>query len=590
MRWSMAVPRLVVALVPTLAACSDNTLSTRVVGEAAPSCAVVSPEADDELSPGEPVPLCVVLSDGDTPVSELTVTWSSDLDGELGTGEAVDAEGQSCVSVALSAGSHALDAVAVDPEGLSGSCTGSAEVEASAELGVAIDPQEPATGDDLVATASELPDGTSSDDLQWAWTVDGTAVEALTDDTVPAEQTSRGEVWSVRVSLAETQAQADVTIRNTPPETPAPWLDPEPPVETLDGLSCGLDELPDDADGDAVSVVFTWMLDGEVWTGEVESLEHPGDALSVALLDEDQEWTCSVTASDGADDSEPGTTSTTVEERRWEQVTAGTWHVCARDDVGRVSCWGQDDNGQVSTTPSEAGFVDIQAGWRHTCGLLDTGELRCWGIDDGGDYDKGQVGDVPGGTGWHALGVAGSNNCAVDSSGALQCWGNDDDGRSDPPGGSDWVEVAGGVSWLCAADSAGDVSCWGEHANGVGDGPGEALHALAGGVFACGLRTDETALCWGSDSDGQITDLPSGTFVELSPGERHGCGVRTDETLACWGTDHIGEASPPSGTFLSVGASFQSGDETDFYSCGVDTEHELHCWGSDVNGQQSDIP
>ena len=75
-------------------------------------------------------------------------------------------------------------------------------------------------------------------------------------------------------------------------------------------------------------------------------------------------------------------------------------------------------------------------------------------------------------------------------------------------------------------------------------------------MHTCGVRTDGTVACWGSNSYGQATP-PAGTFSQVSAGGYHTCGVKTDATLACWGYNDFGQATPPAGTFTDVSA----GDE-----------------------------
>lgn len=75
----------------------------------------------------------------------------------------------------------------------------------------------------------------------------------------------------------------------------------------------------------------------------------------------------------------------------------------------------------------------------------------------------------------------------------------------------------------------------------------------AGAVQTCGVRADETVVCWGDDRSGKIRP-PGGTFKSVSAGTSFTCGVRSDETVACWGEDEYGQARPPAGKFRSVSA------------------------------------
>lgn len=126
---------------------------------------------------------------------------------------------------------------------------------------------------------------------------------------------------------------------------------------------------------------------------------------------------------------------------------------------------------------------------------------------------------------------------------------------------------------------------------------GTFLQISVGGHHSCGILTDKTVACWGLNSEGQATP-PNGTFLQISAGYWHTCGVRTDNTLACWGSNDpywrhnpgkedpyltqwkdvetLGQATPPSGTFLQVSAGGR-------HTCGVRTDYTVACWGSHLS-------
>ena len=60
----------------------------------------------------------------------------------------------------------------------------------------------------------------------------------------------------------------------------------------------------------------------------------------------------------------------------------------------------------------------------------------------------------------------------------------------------------------------------------------------AGPAHSCGLRTDGTIHCWGTNDFGQ-TDAPRGSFQAVSAGSTHSCGLRTDGTIRCWGSNKV---------------------------------------------------
>ena len=119
------------------------------------------------------------------------------------------------------------------------------------------------------------------------------------------------------------------------------------------------------------------------------------------------------------------------------------------------------------------------------------------------------------------------------------------------------------------------------------DAPGssasDSARIAAGGGHSCGIRTDATLTCWGSnDSRGNHAgqaDPPPGQFTAVSAGLVHSCGIRTDATLTCWGSNtdddgnHTGQTDPPHGQFTAVSAGA-------VHSCGIRTDGTLTCWGS----------
>ena len=122
---------------------------------------------------------------------------------------------------------------------------------------------------------------------------------------------------------------------------------------------------------------------------------------------------------------------------------------------------------------------------------------------------------------------------------------------------------------------------------------GTFLAVSAGGVVSCGLRTDSTVACWGSNDEGQ-TDAPDGVFQSVSTGYSHSCGVRADSTVVCWGSDldprgeRAGQSDAPDGLFQSVSAGGA-------HTCGVRDDQTVACWGSDLDPRgeragQSDAP
>ena len=149
----------------------------------------------------------------------------------------------------------------------------------------------------------------------------------------------------------------------------------------------------------------------------------------------------------------------------------------------------------------------------------------------------------------------------------------------------------------CGVRTDGTITCWGSNEHIVGSPDGEStrwevdgkMDAPAGrfisvssaGTHSCGVRVDQTVSCWGSNYFGEA-DAPAGRFISVSSGGTHSCGVRVDQTVSCWGSNYSGQADAPAGRFISV----SSGDA---YSCGVRVDQTVSCWGSNYSGR-ADAP
>ena len=125
------------------------------------------------------------------------------------------------------------------------------------------------------------------------------------------------------------------------------------------------------------------------------------------------------------------------------------------------------------------------------------------------------------------------------------------------------------------------IVCWGgwDGASGYTENvpPTGTFTVISVGIHhACGVRTDQTVACWGGPSIYGELNAPEGRFLSVSVGAIHACGVRTDNTIACWGEEGIvGILDVPVGTFISVSVS-------NIHVCGVRTDQTITCWGYEV--------
>ncbi|MDP2313789.1 MAG: hypothetical protein Q8P41_12850 [Pseudomonadota bacterium] len=280
----------------TGATCTDTILFS--VGTP-PDVAIDAPLDGELYNEADLVTFLGTVSDSGTAPDGLALTWESDLDGLLDT-TAADATGLATFDADwLTPGDHVVTLTATDADGLYGAASVTFTVNGlPAAPDLAIAPAVPFTTDALVASVTADAVDYEGDPISfaWAWTRDGAAT-AYTTDTVPADATTRGEVWEVRVTPNDgwgdgTPGFASVTIGNSAPVLANVTLSPDPAWEGST-LTC-TPEVATDADGDAVAYSYAWTVDGL-------SIASTDAALGDTWWAAGDTVACIVTPTDGTD-------------------------------------------------------------------------------------------------------------------------------------------------------------------------------------------------------------------------------------------------------------------------------------------------
>jgi hypothetical protein len=173
-----------------------------------------------------------------------------------------------------------------------------------------------------------------------------------------------------------------------------------------------------------------------------------------------------------------------------------------------------------------------------------------------------------------------------------------------------------GGDFACALAEGGQAFCWG--ANGAGQlGNGSVQERVlvpapvagstsftsltASGTHVCGLAADGTALCWGSNENGEtgtgttgnaVTNpTPVQTALRFTQISAEGgfasstCGLTAAGEAWCWGDNHFAKLGDGTTTSSAVpvrvqsSVAFASIQTGYFHSCGLTATGELWCWG-----------
>lgn len=261
-------------------------------------------------------------------------------------------------------------------------------------------------------------------------------------------------------------------------------------------------------------------------------------------------------------------------------VIAGNEHACAVRSSGTVFCWGLGDGGGNAPPVGLSNVTQVTAGAFFGCALKTDGTVVCWGNSYPVPSNlQGQVTQIS---------STYQDTCVLKRDGTAACFG--ESGFPTSPDGVTTIKmVATGSGFACTLTTGGEVGCFSSQIRN----DRQAQTAVPGGVsgfttwissgtnHACAVKTDDTAVCWGDDSFGQM-DVPAGLtgVARVSAGDQHTCALKRDRTVVCWGANDFGETDVPAGladvTQLSAGQGF---------TCVLKGNRDVVCWGVNDSGE-----
>lgn len=310
------------------------------------------------------------------------------------------------------------------------------------------------------------------------------------------------------------------------------------------------------------------------------------------------------------------------------QLASGDYHTCALLNNGQVRCWGSNEFGQLGHENTtiignkaspynyifQAGSVDlggtaieIAAGKNHTCALLDMGRVRCWGANQQGQAGYSifsslgdEIGEAPSILGdvpldGHVIHISAGyyNTCAILINGEIRCWGSFGTGSNVyvSPVNSTNLEINGNVKALasgfkhtCALLDNGAVKCW--------SGDGTLAEGPSFGELGYNNKKDV-----GPKNAADVSI--GGKVIQLASKGNHNCALLENKKVRCWGanfmgqlglgiTSNVGDGVGPSisqAGDVQVGADVKHIAVGVHHSCAVLSTGDVRCWGRGVEGQ-----
>ncbi len=338
-------------------------------------------------------------------------------------------------------------------------------------------------------------------------------------------------------------------------------------------------------------------------TGEVECWK-----FGYAIDAETEELTPAWLKTTRRGDTPPGEAFTTL--------TVGARHYCGLRGDGDVECLNEIGANATEAEPADTTdaepytvpgpYTSVSAGYEHSCAVHQNGDIHCW--DENGFINQITPAATPAtpappppsaSTKTQAPG----SRAASTTASPLTTWQPESaataaaaaiaESERTTPG---FVSVSAGWGYSCGLHNDGRVECWRwrdgseprdwEIEQGgwsvypeVGRQPqGSFASVSAGREYACGLRPDGQAECWGPNP--AALNPPHGEFSAVSAGIEHACAIRrADGKAECWGTSgrRRGAANPPLGEFTAITTGADS-------ACGLRPDGQAECWGRRFEG------
>ena len=250
----------------------------------------------------------------------------------------------------------------------------------------------------------------------------------------------------------------------------------------------------------------------------------------------------------------PGSSDSTITHVKPVEIKNGLYFTCARYNEGSVKCWGDNANGQlgigstsiIGDATTEVGgantFVNlgvgvtatqIVTGYYHVCALLNTGSVKCWGNNASGQLGQGNTTQV-GSTSVNDVANLAAINFGVRTVSTIYAFGNVSCAKF-----TNNTSVCWGKNTTGQLGEGGSTNVTSPSATAIDFGVGRTASKITGGLdFACAILDDASVKCWGKYRYGQIGNGQAANAFLSTPTATSTLGVGRTAIDIASGYDH----------------------------------------------------
>lgn len=255
------------------------------------------------------------------------------------------------------------------------------------------------------------------------------------------------------------------------------------------------------------------------------------------------------------------------------------------------------------------------AGAAFTCALMSDARVQCWGKNMYGQLGRGFAGGYvaypdyvagPGGAGFlesvQEISAGGDHACARTGSGNIVCWGSNINGQL---GVSNVSSSSTYPVFVTQPDKISNIS---NPSSSTGQLYG-AVQLASGGSSNCAIRSNDTPVCWGAGTSGQLGNSSSadsyyprevynlGSAYRIFGGDGFFCAIEGatagSQGIKCWGMGtqgQLGNSSFASSNIPTGVTSLSSSASVQTLALGTDSACAIangvqYCWGNNASFQ-----